>query len=803
MKIKILKIWPVIIPVVLAILAVQPAIAQNSGRIEGKISDATTNEPLPFVNIIVKGTQTGTTSDLDGKFLMTGLTPGFVTLQASFVGYEMGFSSEIQVTNANPSFVEIKLTPKDTQIKEVVVRASPFRKTEESPVSLTRIGVSEIETNPGSNRDISKVIRSFPGVGSAASFRSDIIIRGGGPSESRFYLDGIEIPNINHFATQGSSGGPVGILNADFISGVNFYSGAFPASRGNALSGVFEFTQQDGNPDKLKYRGTLGASEISLTLDGPIGKNTTVIFSARRSYLSFLFNLIGLPFLPTFNDYQLKLKTRLTPKDELSIVSIGALDQFKLNMGIKNPTREQEYILANIPVNEQWSYAIGAVYKHFAEKSYQTYVISRNMLNNSTYKYPDNDETRPKVLDYLSQEIENKFRFENNTRLATFKLVYGLSGDYVKYNNRTNQQIYADGGLQSINYSTDIDFFKYGLFGQASKTFFGSRLTASLGLRMDGNNYSASMSNPINQLSPRFSASYSLTDKWSLNFNTGRYYQLPAYTTLGYKNLAGNLVNKDNNLRYISSDHIIAGIQFQPKDYLTTSVEGFYKYYRHYPFSVRDSISLASKGADFGVIGDEQVTSTGEGRAYGFEVLNRTKLDEKLKLNIIVSYTFVVSQYRNIDGQFLSTSWDSRHIFNMTVFKGFGKNWSAGLKWRYVGGQPYTPYDLESSSLRAAWDVTGGPLLDFNRINSLRLQPFHQLDVRLDKRFYFKKWSLMAYIDIQNAYAFQAEQPDYVVRAKDENGNYILTDNGLRYQLERIKSTAGTLLPTIGIMIQF
>jgi hypothetical protein len=803
MKTITLKIWPLIFVFALTAFSIQNAAAQNSGKIEGKIFDATNNEPLPFVNVIIKGTTIGTTSDLDGNFIITGIAPGFVSLQASFVGYEMGFSAEVQVTNANTAFVEIRLTPKDTKINEVVIKASPFRKTEESPVSLTRIGVSEIETNPGSNRDISKVIRSFPGVGSAASFRSDIIIRGGGPSESRFYLDGVEIPNINHFATQGSSGGPVGILNADFISGVNFYSGAFPASRGNALSGVFEFTQMDGNPDKLKYRGTLGASEISLTLDGPIGDKTTFIFSARRSYLSFLFNLIGLPFLPTFNDYQLKLKTRLSPKDELSIISIGALDQFKLNMGIENPTREQEFILTNIPVNEQWSYAIGAVYKHFREKSYQTFVLSRNMLNNRTYKYPDNDETRPKVIDYLSQEIENKFRFENNTRIGTFKLVYGLSTDYVKYNNQTNQSIFADGGLQTINYSTDIDLVKWGVFGQASKTFLNSRLTTSFGMRMDANNYSSSMSNPLDQFSPRFSASYSLTDKWSLNFNTGRYYQLPAYTTLGYKNLAGNFVNKDNNLRYIASDHIIGGIQYQPKDYLTTSVEGFYKYYRNYPFSLRDSISLASKGADFGVVGDEEVNSTGEGRAFGFEVLNRTKLDETLKLNIIVSYTFVISQYKNIQGEFLPTNWDNKHIFNLTVFKGFGKNWSAGFKWRYVGGQPFTPYDLESSSLKEAWDVTGGPLLDFNQINSLRLAPFHQLDARVDKRFFFKKWSLMAYIDIQNAYAFKAEQPDYIVRAKDENGNYILTDNGSRYQLDRITSTAGTLLPTIGVMIQF
>ncbi|MDD2570811.1 MAG: TonB-dependent receptor [Bacteroidales bacterium] len=789
--------------VFLFLIAGQPLLGQNSSKIEGKVLDALSNEPLPFVNIILKGTNIGTTSDLDGNFRFTGLAPGFVTLQSTFVGYEMGLSPEIQLTNANTSYVEIKMTSRDTEIQEVVIKASPFRRTEESPVSLTRIGVSEIETNPGSNRDISKVIRSFPGVGSGASFRSDIIVRGGGPSESRFYLDGMEIPNINHFATQGSSGGPAGILNADLLSGVNFYSGAFPANRGNALSGVFEFTQTDGNPDKFRLRGTLGASELSLTVDGPIGNNSTLIFSARRSYLKFLFSLIELPFLPTFTDYQMKYKIKLSPKDELSIISIGALDEFALNLNIKDPSAMQEYILTNIPVNEQWSYAIGAVYKHFRQNSFQTIVLSRNMLNNASYKYPDNDESKPKSLDYNSQEIENKFRFENNTRLGEFKLIYGLSGEYAKYNNQTQQQIFVGGMLREISYDSDIDLFKWGAFGQVSKSFFNSRLTGSFGLRMDANDYSKSMSNMLEQTSPRFSLSYALSDQWTINANTGRYFQLPAYTTLGYENRDGVLINRENDLKYIRSDHFIAGIQYQPKDYLLTSLEGFYKTYNNYPFSVRDSLSLATKGADFGVIGDEEVRSTGAGRSFGFEILNRTKLEESLKLNIIFSYTFVISQFEDLEGDYISTNWDNKHILNVTVFKGFARNWSAGLKWRFLGGTPYTPYDLDNSSYKTAWDATGRALLDYSQLNSLRLAPFHQLDLRVDKRFYFENWSLMAYIDIQNAYNFKGEQPDYIIRDKDENGNYILLDGGLRYQLSRVSSLAGTVLPSIGIMIQF
>ena len=787
--------------ILLLLLLTALTLKAQTGKLSGKVLDAVNNEPVPFANVIIKGTDTGTTSDLDGNFSFTGITPGFVSLQASFVGYEMGFSEEIQVTNANTAYIEIKLQQKDTEIDQVIIKASIFRKTEESPVSLTRIGVSEIENNPGSNRDLVKVIRSFPGVGSGASFRSDIIIRGGGPSESRFYLDGIEIPNINHFATQGASGGPVGIINADFISGVNYYSGAFPANRGNALSGVFEFTQKDGNKEKTRVRGTLGASELSLTLDGPIGENTSFIVSARQSYLKLLFNLIGLPFLPTFNDYQLKIKSKLDTKNEITLVSLGSLDQFRLNTGLKNQTKEQEYILANVVVNEQWSYAIGAVYKHYMDNSYQTVVLSRNMLNNVSYKHPDNDESKDRVLDYRSQEIENKFRFENNSRFGSFKIVAGLQGEYAKYNNTTQQKLFANDQVINVDYSTDLNIIKYGGFVQASKSLLENRLTLSAGLRADGNDYSSSMSNPLNQLSPRASLSYSLTDKLSLNANTGRYYQLPAYTTLGFKNLDGVFINKENNLKYIQADHYIAGFQYESSPNISTSVEGFYKGYDNYPFSVRDSLVLATKGADFGVIGDEEVLSIGQGRAYGFEISNRTKLDNGL--NLIFSYTFVNSQFKNTEGEYIATTWDSKHIVNVTASKQLKNNWTIGGKWRFLGGSPYTPYDIENSALVASWQATGGPILDYTQLNSRRFKPFHQLDLRVDKKFYFKKWSLMAYVDVQNVYNFKGEQQDYLIRSKDIDGSFQYSDNGQRYILENLSSTAGTVLPTIGLMIEF
>ena len=402
----------ILLPFILLFLTLNQLYAQQAA-VRGRVYDAVSNEPLPFVNLVVAGTPTGTVTDLDGNFLITGLKPGFVRLQASFVGYQQAISPEIEVSSARTSTVEIPMQKSDLQIEEVRVTASPYRKTDESPVSLRTIGIGEIENSPGANRDVSRVIQSFPGVQSTPAFRNDIIIRGGGPSESRFYLDGVEVPNINHFATQGASGGPLGILNADFLREVNYYSGAFPANRGNALSGVLEFFQVDGNQEKLKFRGSVGASELSATFDGPISDKTTFIVSTRRSYLEFLFGLLELPFLPTYNDMQFKLRTRFDKKNELTFVGLGAIDLFDLNLGIKDPDEGQKDILSRIPVNEQWTYTVGAVYKHFRDNSFQTVVISRNHLNNRAYKYLDNNDSSEefKTFDYVSEEIENKFRY--------------------------------------------------------------------------------------------------------------------------------------------------------------------------------------------------------------------------------------------------------------------------------------------------------------------------------------------------------------------------------------------------------
>ncbi|NLZ95718.1 MAG: TonB-dependent receptor, partial [Bacteroidales bacterium] len=583
----------------------------QKGIIKGEIVNERTNEPIEFASIQIQGTTQGTTSQEKGAFEFTNVEPGFVRLIVSFIGFETTVSPEVQVQGNQTSFVDIALTESTVQLQEVSVRPNYNVKRIESPISVISVGVQEIEKGAGVNRDVSKVVQTLPGVGATDPNRNDLIVRGGGPSENVFYLDGIEIPIINHFATQGSSGGVVGVINPDFVQEISFYTGAFPANRTNALSSVMEIRQKDGSQDRIRTKLSVGASDAALTVDGPVNDKSTFIISARQSYLQLLFKLIGLPFLPTYNDFQAKYKLKIDKKNELTIIGIGAIDNMALNTDLEESgTESQKYLLSYLPVYKQWNYTVGGVYKHFGNRYIDTWVLSRSMLRNENYKFRDNDESNDKMSNYLSDEAVNKLRFERDYPYMAMKLKVGAGVNYANYTNNSFRSIYRNGAEELLKYDTKLDLFGYQMFAQLSDDFLDKRLKLSLGVSMVGNNFNDNMKNPLNQISPRLSASYEMSDKWDINANIGRYASQPAFTTMGFKE-DGKLINKNEQLKYITSNQAIVGFEYRPGSNMRFSVEGFYKQYGRYPFSVEDGISIASKGTEYGQVGDEEITSTG------------------------------------------------------------------------------------------------------------------------------------------------------------------------------------------------
>ena len=771
---------------ILVLLTNSLVVSGQNVRVYGSVKNALNNTPISFANVVIDGTSKGTTTDIDGNFELLEIKPGLYNFKCSYIGFNTEIKTEIQLTTNKNLRLDFSLTENAQIIDEIQVTANTFNKTEESPTSLRTINASEILRSPGGNRDISKVIANLPGVSSSPSFRNDIVIRGGAPNENRFFLDGIEIPNINHFATQGSSGGPVGILNVNFIREVDFYSGAFPSNRGNALSSVMELKQIEGSDEDFSASFMLGSSDAGLTINTPISEKSSLLLSARRSYLQFLFKALQLPFLPTYNDIQLKYTFKPNLKNQINVIGLAAIDNFTLNPeaneGIDDPQKlaQNKYTLNNLPVNEQWNYSLGGTWKHFFDNSNLFVVLSRSHLNNTAVKHEDYaDLSSPKIIDYESQEIENKSRIEYNFRENNIKFNIGVNLEDATYLNSTQRIITSGYSIDTNFVETDLHFIKYGVFCQLSKTYLVDRLVTSVGFRIDGNSFTENTTN--NNFSPRLSLSYKLSGKSSLNANLGRYYQLPAYTILGY-GLNNNFYNQD--AEYIQCDHAVVGLEYNPSNYSKITLETFYKQYNNYPFSIIDSISLANLGGDFGVIGNEDISSISQGRSFGLEFLAQQKLSTSIYG--IMSVTYYRSEFEDKYGKLIPSAWDNRFIFNLTAGKRFKRNIELGLKFRYSGGAPYTPIDLATSSNIAIWNINQRGVLNYNALNTERLKNVHGVDLRLDKKWYFNKWSLNAYIDVENLYNFKKGMWNYGRNYKYKDEDRIWFDYKIRMPIGEI-----------------
>lgn len=794
-------------------------LAQTTGYISGTILDRNTQKPVIGASVEVQPSKTGTSTDSLGRFRITGLTPGSYSLSITAIGFADKTLTNLVITSGNENNLNIELDPAGENLSEVIVsgkRASARATSLESPLSIQRLTTEEIKANPGGNFDISRVIQSLPGVGGGVGgggFRNDIIIRGGAPSENVFYLDGIEVPLINHFGTQGSGGGPQGILNVSFIEDVKLSSSAFDARYDNALSSVFQFKQKNGNPNRLQGNIRLSATELAATFDGPISPKTTFLASARRSYLQLLFQALDLPIRPNYWDFQFKTNTRINDKTTLQVLGIGAIDEFRF-AAPKEATPEKLYAVNSSPLINQWNYTVGASLKRLTDRGFWTLSLSRNTLNNRADKYEDNDNPSEGTRTFRinSQETENKLRFDQTVSIDKWKITYGASAQYVQFGNDfyqlfrpalTDEQGNQIQPAEELRTDTQLDFLRYGAFVQTGRRFWEDRLAISAGMRIDGNSADNGVANPLKQWSPRISASLALAPDWNFSASYGLYYRLPSYTQLAFEASQTGIMNPGE---YIRSRHLVAGFEWLPSNNTRFTLEGFYKKYSNYPISILDGISLANKGTEFGAVGNEPVVQDGEGKAYGIEFFAQQKLSKRFFG--VLSYTFYRSEFTGLNSEWIRSSWDNRHLLSLTAGYKLNRNWEIGLKFRYQGAAPYTPFDLTASQLNYLTLGTG--VFDFSQTNTLELPAFHASDIRIDKKWNLRRFTLDLYLDIQNWYNSKNPGiPQYTFQRTADNSGFQTTDgqpirqNGSNGIPVILANNDGRLLPTLGFIVEF
>ena len=797
------------------------ASAQQSGSITGTVIDKGTQIPLSNVSIQVDDNKSGTITDSLGSFRIREIPVGTYNISISSLGYKNLTIFNCIVTSGNENTFSVELELEVSQLNEVIVSSATVRSaTLETPLSVQNLTAEEIKSNPGGNFDISKVIQTLPGVGGGAqggSFRNDIIIRGGAPNENVFFLDGIEVPVINHFQTQGSSGGPQGILNVSFIQEVKLSSSAFDARYDNALSSVFQIKQKNGNPNNFQGNFRLSASEAALTLEGPLfkDKKTTFLASARRSYLELLFKALDLPIRPNYWDFQTKVTHRLNDKTVFTFLGIGAIDEFRFGVP-RDASPEKSYLInSNVLVN-QWNYTLGASLKRTISKGFWNLSLSRNTFNNDIEKFQDNQNpsNSTQTQDINSAETETKLRFDVNKTINSWKIAYGASIQLADYSNSSFNVLRSelkDNSGNIIQPSLIVDFesplktfARMGAFAQIGKRFAENRVGVSLGIRSDINTFTSEGMNGLKTLSPRISLGYVISDTWTWNSSYGIYYKIPPYTILGFADQKNVLVNKNSS--YQRAGHYTTGFEFIPNEGLRFTLEGFYKRYGNMPISRLNGISLANLGADFALLGNEAVFTEGKGKTYGFEFFVQKKLTDNFFG--ILSYTMYRSLYSGTDGRFLPSSWDNRQLLSITTGYKFPRNWEMGLKFRYQGGAPFTVFDETLSRLNYLNRGTGTP--DYSQLNAQRLKGFNSSDIRIDKKWNLNKLTIDLFLDVSNWYvAKNPALPEYTFKRNADNSGFETT-NGLAIKADgsnaiptRVKNDDPFVSPTIGFIVEF
>ncbi|MFY0630876.1 MAG: TonB-dependent receptor [Flavobacteriaceae bacterium] len=765
-------------------------LAQVKTTIRGKVIDEK-GAPIFAATVFLNNNQ-GTYTNDDGTFEIKDVVPGSYNLTASFISYVPQTKFNIIIkSKGNPAF-NFTLIEASEKLEEVVVsNKNKISRPKETPLSTQSLSAVEIATYPGGNNDVVQVAQTLPGVSpSVGGFRNDLIIRGGAPNETVYYLDGVEVPNINHFATQGSAGGPVGLLNVSFINDVTLSTSAFGVQYDNPLSGVLQFKQRDGNRESFNTNVRVSATDAAFTLEGPLFKKenklskTSFLVSVRRSYLQALFELIGLPIRPNYWDYQYKLSHQIDGYNNLYVIGLGSIDDFTVEAPDEFDEGAQA-ILEQAPFIEQQTNSIGVTWKkRFKDGSgFMQTTLSNNRLKNIFTTYLDPENESGVIFRNDAVESETKLRYQLTKFVNDWKLTGGFNVQHSYYKNNTENTV------DNIFYATEIDFMKYGLFANATRSYFQNKLDLSIGFRMDADNFTTS-DDLVSTFSPRLSLSYEFVEDWRISATAGRYYKIAPYTILGFRDNSGNLVNQDSD--YTRSDHYVIGLQHYLSPSASISIEGFYKRYNDYPVSVLDQVSLANKGADFEVLGNEEVETVGKGRSYGLEFQYQQKLLNNFYS--IFSYTYFFSEFTGFDTSiYIPSVWDSRHLVSFVGGYKLKRNWEISSRYRFAGRTPFVPAD-KAQTLITYPEI----ILDYSRLGEEKLETFSQLDIRVDKKWNYEKWSLNIFFEVQNMLAQKIPTPPEYGLTRDLDGSLLSPRS-----LTEIEQDTSTPIPSIGIVVDF
>ena len=707
----------------------------KAGSIKGVVTDRDTKSPLIGTNITILNGIQGAASDMDGNYAINNLPVGSYTVQFKYLGYETVTKTDIIVKSDRITYLNIEMQMSAINSEEVIVTGGFFQASENEVTSATNFSYEEIRRAPGSAGDVSRILMSLPSVAKVDDQRNSLIVRGGSPNENAFYIDNIEIPNINHFPTQGSSGGPLSLINVDFIQDVDFYAGGFSSLYGDKLSSIMNITFREGNREEFDGQLDLNFMGLGGVFEGPLFSNKgSWLISVRRSYLDFVIDLadVGSTIAPTYGDVQWKLTYQITPENKLTFLGVVGDDRLHSDRqnGIDNDMiifAKQDIIEGTSGIN--WMKLWGS-----SGYSNTSFAVTVNDLKEDYFR------TSTEKLFFKNRSLEKAFKFRNVNHFKTGKsssLEFGIEGKYFQndYSNYYGEYTDQYGNLREADeVIADYKEQKAGGFLSYSMQLFPG-LKINLGLRADYFSFTDKFS-----FSPRVSTSYNLSDKTVLSASWGIYNQsIPALLLSQNENFS--------SLKEPEATHYIIGLSQLLSDDTKLSIEAYKKDYQNFPLdsSAPSSFVVDEIYDEAGLyLNHNSLVDKGEAESWGVELTLQKKLAEDFYG--LVSASYFRARYKDFNGDWHNRIFDNQVLFNVEGGYKPNENWEFSMRWIYAGGRPYTPFDYQASY------EAGRGIIDEARLLEERYPDYHSMNVRVDKRFHFDSTNLVVYLSIWNTY---------------------------------------------------
>lgn len=750
--------------ILLAFATVSNVFSQSTQTIRGTIADEVSKTPLPGVTVVVRDTNLGTVTDADGNYRLDNVPVGRQTVQVTYIGYEPQMLANIVVTAGKEVVLNITLTESVTSLDEVVVTSNntddkASTNNDLAIVSSRSFNLDDTKRYAGALGDPSRMAANFAGVIGGNDSRNDIVVRGNSPTGMLWQLEGLNIPNPNHFGALNSTGGPVSMLNNNNLDKSDFMTSAFPAQYGNATAGVFDIRLRDGNNEQTEFLAQVGFNGFELGAEGPISKKTGSSFIVNYRYSTLgIFDALGIEFgtganVPLYQDLNFKLVFPTANGGKFSFFGLGGISSIDL-LGSKADLKKDTDLYGDENQDAYPRYKTGIVGASYEKRFGSTFAKITMGMSGSAETYSADSLVRNSNNDVTAQYLQGEADFQTRklslvTLLRTKfdsknSLSYGFYVDALNF-DLFNRNVYANLGSDSVRVNVDDN----ATLLQGFVTYrhrFSEKFLAQAGVHAQY--YSL---NEKTALEPRAGVQYFLNAHQSVSLGYGLHNQIQSpYTSYVQTKIGANQYATTNTkLDFTTSHHFVLTYDWNISDQLRLKAETYYQKLSNVPVTRNSSsFSALNTGSSFAPSNEDSLVNKGTGRNYGIE-LTLERFFSKGFYFLITTSVFD-SKYTGSDGVERNTAFNTRYVANVLG----GKEWRVGkekksflsvnLKVTTIGGKYLTPVDFEASQQK------GRTVYRENDAFSEKQDPYFRTDIKLSYRKEYKRSTLEVAIDLQN-----------------------------------------------------